>query len=440
MNDQRPAFGEVFNPYRQFRTGVWVPAGIMQYKGLSAGAKLLYGQLLRHAGQNGKCFPTKKHLAAVLGCDERTIQRYLGELAAHHHGYPFIRREQSRPGISPNDYGFVRHPLLEGETDLSPLWESRLSPQGRQDRLPQESNRKSSSTREKQTSALPLASGVVTRRQGPHATGRADGQKRTVATDLPTPIISDSLDDDEQGIPRRERHPNPESELLLRLKERHPNADNQYILAEVKKALAKTGVSMVDYLTEDEKRTTNPGALNRIPGYYVGMVKTITADARRVALECLFAVPARTPSSREDVRPAPDLCPECKCQKGRGLKFENTSITFCGCATKEFRVEHETKERERLQRQADVKRAREQAASEIAPEAKPLVIANTTSLLRPQGLSLGTPFLSEVPLRRDLSGHPAPCARQAMRNRYYITQSGRALAEDRKEQAKCKIK
>jgi len=87
MGDERLAFGEKFNPYRKFPTGVWIPEGLSRYRGLSAEAKLLYGQLLRHAGENGKCFPTKKSLSTVLGVDERTIQHYIRELATNHHGY-----------------------------------------------------------------------------------------------------------------------------------------------------------------------------------------------------------------------------------------------------------------------------------------------------------------------------------------------------------------
>ena len=41
--------GQAFNPYKFF-TGIFIPEQICRYKGLSTGAKLIYGRLCRYAG------------------------------------------------------------------------------------------------------------------------------------------------------------------------------------------------------------------------------------------------------------------------------------------------------------------------------------------------------------------------------------------------------
>jgi hypothetical protein len=219
MNDQRPAFGEAFNPHRQYRTGVWVPEGLMSYANVSAGAKLLYGQLLRHAGENGRCFPNKRHLAIALGVDERTVQRYISELADNHEGYPFIRREQPRAGVSPNDYAFVRHPLLSGETDMTPVGKTNMSPQGSQFCPPQESNRKSSSTREKNTTSVRNASSVLDAPKGQPELSRPNNQIHAAVPSHQCLNTSQSVDDDEAKTHPRQRNANAETEFLLRLGE-----------------------------------------------------------------------------------------------------------------------------------------------------------------------------------------------------------------------------
>jgi hypothetical protein len=366
MGDERLAFGEKFNPYRKFPTGVWIPEGLLRYRGVSAEAKLLYGQLLRHAGENGKCFPTKKSLSTVLGVDERTIQRYIRELATNHHGYPFIQRRQIRPGVSANDYDFVYHPLLLGETKLSPPGESESSPHGRQDCLPQENNRKSSSEREKKPSPNRTDSPVVAHPHVVSLKGESADQKQPIALYQKAPSVSKQIDDDETAVLAREPHQNSETEFLFRLRERHPKADSTYILDEVKKALSTNGLSMTEYVSEDERRTTNPKALKNIPGYYVGLVKTMIADQRRATLQRLFSGHKLLTMPKEAA--AMEKCPECGSAKGRGLKINGSAITFCACATDEFRREHETKESERATRRVALQREREEIASNAHPE------------------------------------------------------------------------
>lgn len=57
-----------------------IPNAIIMAKGLSLGAKALYGILLSFAWQAGECFPGHKTLAEAGGCHRNTIQRHLNEL------------------------------------------------------------------------------------------------------------------------------------------------------------------------------------------------------------------------------------------------------------------------------------------------------------------------------------------------------------------------
>lgn len=56
-----------------------VPNGFLWAPGLSIGAKMTFICLLSHAW-NGDPFPGQKRLAAMLGCSDRTVREYLGEL------------------------------------------------------------------------------------------------------------------------------------------------------------------------------------------------------------------------------------------------------------------------------------------------------------------------------------------------------------------------
>ncbi|NCU32286.1 MAG: helix-turn-helix domain-containing protein, partial [Candidatus Moranbacteria bacterium] len=67
------------NPYGTY-FGCIVPTEILSMQGLSTLAKLLYGQLIRYAGKNGKCFVTIKRLSFDLAKSESTISRSLHEL------------------------------------------------------------------------------------------------------------------------------------------------------------------------------------------------------------------------------------------------------------------------------------------------------------------------------------------------------------------------
>ena len=71
--------GEQFNPYRLF-VGAFIPNALMQYTGLTQGAKLVWARLAQYTGEKGEAYPKIITLAKDVGVEERQCQRYLKEL------------------------------------------------------------------------------------------------------------------------------------------------------------------------------------------------------------------------------------------------------------------------------------------------------------------------------------------------------------------------
>ena len=130
--------GDVFNPFRMF-TGVFIPEGLVRCDWISAGAKLAWGRLARYAGEDGRCYPTVKNLAAEIGLCERQGQKYLAELERAR----LIRRVYrfNDKGQTSNEFEFLWHAVFtqgvndrsgEGVNDDSPRGVHDCSPKGSQ--------------------------------------------------------------------------------------------------------------------------------------------------------------------------------------------------------------------------------------------------------------------------------------------------------------------
>jgi hypothetical protein len=78
---------------------------------ISPGAKLVYGRLVRYAGQDGDCHPAVPTLAGETGISVRQTQYYLVELERN----KLIRRETrlSKSGQTSNADVFLWHPLFQ---------------------------------------------------------------------------------------------------------------------------------------------------------------------------------------------------------------------------------------------------------------------------------------------------------------------------------------
>src|SRR6476660_6574564 len=80
-NQERPVLkiGERFNPHKRF-PGIFMPEPVCQYRGLSPGAKVVYGRLCRYAGKDGNVYPATSTLAEEVGICERQAREYIQEL------------------------------------------------------------------------------------------------------------------------------------------------------------------------------------------------------------------------------------------------------------------------------------------------------------------------------------------------------------------------
>ena len=111
------SIGQPFNPYKLF-PGAFIPEPICKYKGLSTGAKLVYGRLCRYAGAEGRAYPAMPTLAAETGVSETQARAYVKELEAKR----FIEvdrknRHYRKDGSGgSNGYVFLVHAAFTGDT------------------------------------------------------------------------------------------------------------------------------------------------------------------------------------------------------------------------------------------------------------------------------------------------------------------------------------
>jgi Helix-turn-helix domain len=108
--------GEPFNPYGLFN-GIFIPEAICKYRGLSLGAKMIYGRLCRYAGRNGAVYPAIPTLASELGIGKTQARTYVQELERK----DFIAVDRENRHFSPNGSGgsnryiFLWHVAFDGQ-------------------------------------------------------------------------------------------------------------------------------------------------------------------------------------------------------------------------------------------------------------------------------------------------------------------------------------
>lgn len=108
--------GEPFNPFGLFN-GIFVPEAICKYRGLSLGAKMVYGRLCRYAGRDGHVYPSMPTLASELGIGKTQARTYVHELERE--AFIAVDRKHRHYGPSgtggSNVYVFLWHLAFEGE-------------------------------------------------------------------------------------------------------------------------------------------------------------------------------------------------------------------------------------------------------------------------------------------------------------------------------------
>ena len=108
--------GQPFNPYGVFN-GIFIPEAICKYRGLSLGAKMVYGRLCRYAGRDGLVYPSIPTLASELGLGKTQARKYVQELESEH----FIAVDRKNRHFGPkgtggtNKYVFLWHAAFEGQ-------------------------------------------------------------------------------------------------------------------------------------------------------------------------------------------------------------------------------------------------------------------------------------------------------------------------------------
>lgn len=95
--------------------GVYIPAFLLRYRGVSPSAKLCFARITKYCGESDTCFPAQETLADDLGVSIRSIGTYLAELETD----GFI--EIIRKGMGEvNHYRTLRHPLIQATFCGSP--------------------------------------------------------------------------------------------------------------------------------------------------------------------------------------------------------------------------------------------------------------------------------------------------------------------------------
>jgi hypothetical protein len=138
--------GQPFNPFGLFN-GIWIPEVLVKAKGISAGAKIIYGRLARYAGPIGNCYPSVPTLAAQVAMSVRQTQKYLAELVA----FELVRRVPRvfDSGQTSNSYVFLWHPIFAlAVNEASPGGVTDAAPEGVNDRSPKESQIEESQSEE----------------------------------------------------------------------------------------------------------------------------------------------------------------------------------------------------------------------------------------------------------------------------------------------------
>jgi hypothetical protein len=105
----------IFNPFKRYHT-LNIPEGVARYRGISPGAKLVYGRLYRYAGQRGVAFPAVDILAEEVGLGIRQTQTYIAELTAE--DFINIRRQYRKGAL----FEFQDHPALSAGSIGAPRW------------------------------------------------------------------------------------------------------------------------------------------------------------------------------------------------------------------------------------------------------------------------------------------------------------------------------
>jgi len=241
--------GQTFNPYKLF-TGAFIPDPVCKYRGISPGAKVIYGRLCRYAGKNGEAFPAVESLAFEVGISETQARTYLKELKAAEFIKSVVRTDHEGRQTS-NSYQFLWHEAFTGAAgtirwkpgvqDPAPSRVQKTEvPQGAVHCTRRESSPSEESQKEKNQNI-----------RKPNATAHAlcpTGQIGPPETNLKAAKLLPGNNDDETSK-AREHFANPLTEFRARISERHEKVDIDELQIIIQTELSKNNnATMTDFL------------------------------------------------------------------------------------------------------------------------------------------------------------------------------------------------
>ena len=258
-NSQRPLqVGERFNPYQRF-DGIFIPEAIYKYRGISPGAKLVYGRLCRYAGANGDAYPAVATLGNELGISREQTRLYLRELEA----LKFIQSDPE-PGYR-SHYFFLWHQAFSNGDRGTPrkaappqLIGGGAPPEDWGSTPPVNWDQRESSIKEskiRESGGWGGSLSLVARETPPNAKTKKNlPEKEKQKTLTRTPLA------------------NPEMEFAARIMERHGNTvDAETLLKTVLSEL--NGNPLAEFLKTDLETTT--GRLSNPIGYYRSLARKV---------------------------------------------------------------------------------------------------------------------------------------------------------------------
>jgi Helix-turn-helix domain len=299
--ESRFQVGQRFNPYKRF-LGIVIPEPVCKYRGVSLGAKLVYGRLCRYAGENGDAYPSVPTLGRELGISGKQARRYLRELEAR----KFIQSDP-KPGER-SHYFFLWHQAFSiGEVGI-PRKAAPLPKMGAKESHHQESQNESQKRE----------------RAGGWGMGGSGGE----TIENPQAKPKKNLPGKEEKPPTRTPFANSDMEFSTRIMERHGNTVDADIL--LKTVLSElNGFPLAELLQEDLKVTTAPGRLSNPNGYYRDLARKVGRRKEAERMESLFAEAMPKQGAPKPIKPAEPLRdldeyaakraakPSCTCNDGR---------------------------------------------------------------------------------------------------------------------------
>jgi hypothetical protein len=323
------AIGQRFNPYKLF-TGIFIPEAIARYRGISLGAKLVYGRLCRYAGKDGDAYPSIGALGKEVGLSETQARAYVKELTNE----KFIEREvrENAKGCRTSDrYFFLWHQAIQGSTGecrkRPPTGVRITEPPAPRITEPPEVRISASEENHHQQSQKKKPSGSANCIRGSDQSlllPQADRSHQTQRSFR-------AQNDENAKTAARERLTDPRAEFRARLLDRHGAKLNPQETADlVSIDLGNRNLSLSDeFLDFDAQTTTNPAALTNPIGHYRKLVKRYANKHELRLLEMKIAMRARVKDDAPEKQCA--RCAGSPLGKG-GLINQIGEYVACECA------------------------------------------------------------------------------------------------------------